>query len=318
MVRELRVFYGNSNPQLAEEICAHLGIAAGKIKITKFSNDNIKVKIQDNVRNGDVFVIQTASHPTNENLMELLIILDALRYASAGRITAVLPNYFYARSDKKDEPRISITARLVADLLETSGAHRILTMKLHSAQIMGFARIPMDQLLANRILLQHYRAKDLSNMVVAAPDIGNAKESRIFARALNLPLVILEKERLGDAESVMIHNIIGNAAGKDVLLVDDEILSGNTILEAAHFLKDHGAKRIFVACTHGFFTRNALKSFQNSPIEELVTTNTLPQQQSEAFSKIKILSVAELFAKAIQAIHNGDSVGALVNEMDNS
>lgn len=318
MVRELRVFYGNSNPQLAEEICANLGIAAGKLKIIKFSNDNIKVKIQDNVRNGDVFVIQTASHPTNENLMELLIILDALRYASAGRITAVLPNYFYARSDKKDEPRISITARLVADLLETSGAHRILTMKLHSAQIMGFARIPMDQLLANRILLQHYRAKDLSNMVVAAPDIGNAKESRIFARALNLPLVILEKERLGDAERVIIHNIIGNAAGKDVLLVDDEILSGNTILEAAHFLKEHGAKRIFVACTHGFFTRNALKNFQNSPIEELVTTNTLPQQQSEAFSKIKILSVAELFAKAIQAIHNGDSVGALVNEMDNS
>lgn len=307
----LKVFFGNSNPELAKEICRHLNIKPGKINIRKFSNENIKVKIEENVRNADVFFIQTASQPVNEHLVELLIAIDALRYASAGRITLVLPYYFYSRSDKKDEPRISITARLISDLVQTAGADRILTMKLHSPQIMGFSRIPVDQLLATHILVDHYKKMDLSNTVVAAPDVGSAKGSRIFAKALNLPLVILDKERIGDHERVKIQNIIGDARSKNALLIDDEILSGGSIIEAAKFLKEHGADKIYAGCTHGFFTKNAIKRIIESPIEEVVTTNTVPVQNGLDLGKIKVLSVANLFADAIQAIHDGDSVGQL-------
>jgi len=316
MYENLQFFSGNSNPELANEICSYLGINPGKIHIHRFSNENIKVKIEQNVRNDDVFVLQTASSPANENLMELLIIIDALRYASAGRITAVTPYYFYARSDKKDEPRISVTARLVADLLQTAGADRILAMKLHSPQIMGFSRIPMDQLLATEILVEHYRKKNLTNAVVAAPDVGSAKGSRVFANALNLPLVILDKERIGDKEKVRIKNVIGDASNKDVLLIDDEILSGESILEASRFLRSKGSNRIFAGCTHGFFSQDALEKFHNSPIEEIVCTNTIPIANAEKYPKLKILSVAQLFAKAIKAIHVGASVGALFSGVE--
>ncbi len=315
MLRQLKVFSGSSNPRLAEEICRTLDLEPGAIRINKFSNGNVKVKIEENIRNDDVFVIQTGSQPVNDHLVELLIMIDALKYASAGRITAVLPNYFYARSDKKDEPRISITARLMADLLQTAGADRILTMTLHSPQLMGFPRIPMDQLLATPYLLDHYRKKDLSNAVVAAPDVGSAKESRTFALALNLPMVILDKERLGDKERVVMRNIIGDPAGKDVLLVDDEVLSGGSMLEAARMLKDHGAKRIWAGCTHGFFTNGALEKIKDSCIEEIVTTNTIPQEQHKNCEKLKVLSVARMFADAINAIHKGESIGALMDRL---
>lgn len=315
MLRTMKVFFGNSNPELAKSICQHLLVEPGEMTINKFSNGNVKVKIEDNVRNDDIFVIQTASQPVNEHLVELLIIIDALKYASAGRITAVLPNYFYARSDKKDEPRISITARLVTDLLEAAGADRILTMKLHSPQVMGFPRLPMDQLLATPIILDHFRKKDLTNAVVAAPDVGSAKSSRIYARALDLPLIIIDKERLGDREKVAVRNIIGNAEEKDVLLVDDEVLSGGSIVGAANALREAGAKKIWAACTHGFFTKDAKKIINDSPIEEIVTTNTLPQEHHLEHTKFVVLSVAKLFAEAIRAIHNGDSVGALLSKI---
>jgi ribose-phosphate pyrophosphokinase len=316
LLRKLKVFYGSSNPQLAQEICAHLNLEPGKLTIQNFSNGNIKIKIEENVRNDDVFVIQTASQPTNEHLVELLILIDALKYASAGRITAVLPNYFYGRSDKKDEPRISITARLITDLLETAGAHRILTMTLHSPQVMGFSRIPMDQLLATPILLAHYGQKDLSNAVIAAPDVGSAKGSRYFSRALHLPLVILDKERIGDKENVIMRNIIGDPQGKDVLLIDDEILSGGSVLAAADMLKENGAARIWVGCTHGFFSNDALAKIQNSCVEEVVTTNTIPLAAKNNCSKLKVLSVAKLFADAVWAIHNGESVGDLFENLN--
>lgn len=314
MLRRLDVFHGSSNPELSQEICDHLGIQPGKVKLKKFSNGNIKVKIEENIRNADVFVIQSASDPVNDNLVELLIMIDALKYASAGRITAVLPSYFYARSDKKDEPRISVTARLVTDLLQTAGAHRILSMTMHSPQIMGFPRIPMDQLYATKNLIHHYQQKDLSNAVVAAPDVGSAKESRTFARALDLPMVILDKERIGDKEQVVMRNIIGDPKDKDVLLMDDEILSGGSIIEAAKMLQDHGANRIWAGCTHGFFTQNALDKIQESCIEQVVTTNTISQIKNAHYSKLKVLSVAQLFADAINAIHKGESVGALLGE----
>ncbi len=316
MLRRLKVFYGNSNPQLAEEICAHLGIEPGALKIVKFSNGNIKVKIEENVRNADVFVLQTSSQPTNDHLVEMLIMIDALKYASAGRITAVMPNFFYSRSDKKDEPRISITARLITDLLETAGANRILTMTLHSPQIMGFPRIPIDQLLATPILVNRYRQMDLTNFIVAAPDVGSAKSSRVFARALNLPMVILDKERLGDREDVVMMNVIGDPQGKNVLLIDDEILSGGSMLKAARTLKEKGAAKIYACCTHGFFSNNALEKLQESCIEEVVTTNTLPQTMVDRYSKLKVLSVARLFAEAIRAIHEGKSIGELFENME--
>ncbi|MDZ7722152.1 MAG: ribose-phosphate diphosphokinase [candidate division KSB1 bacterium] len=314
MLRDLKLFYGNSNPQLAKEICAHLNVKRGDMKIRKFSNDNIKVKIEENIRNDDVFIIQTAALPTNEHLIELLVIIDALKYASAGRITAVLPNYFYARSDKKDEPRISITARLIATLLEAAGADRILTMKLHSPQIMGFPRIPIDQLLATPILLDHYAKKDLSHAVVAAPDVNSAKSSRMIARRLNLPMVVLDKERLGDREKVAMRNIIGDVDGKDVLIIDDEVLSGGSLYEAAMILRKNGARKIWAGCTHGFFTKEALSLLESSPLEELVTTNTLPQDKNSRHEKLHVLSVGKMFADGITAIHNGESVGELFKD----
>ena len=316
MFEMLRVFSGSSNPQLAQDICRHLGIESGKAKIIRFSNNNIKIKIEENVRNKDVFIIQTAAPPVNEHLMELLIFIDALRYASANRITAVMPYYFYARSDKKDEPRISITARLVADLLETAGAHRILTMKLHSPQIMGFSHIPIDQLLATQIMVDHYKTKDLSNMVIAAPDVGSAKGSRTFAKALGRPLVILDKERRGDEEEVEVRTVIGDASGKDALIIDDEILTGRSMLEAAYTLKEHGAQRILAGCTHGFFSQNACERFTRSAVEEVVVTDTVPLRLEQPCDKIKVLGVGKLFADGIQAIHEGTSVGALFSSLE--
>jgi ribose-phosphate pyrophosphokinase len=316
MFEVLKVFSGTSNPKLAKDICDRLGVEQGLAKIIQFSNNNIKIKIEENVRNKDVFVIQSAAPPVNDRLIELLIFIDALRYSSAGRITAVMPYYFYARSDKKDEPRISVTARLIADLLETAGADRILTMKLHSPQIMGFSRIPIDQLLATQIMVDHYKTKDLSNTIIAAPDVGSAKGSRTFAKALGLPMVILDKERQGDKEEVEVQTIIGDASGKDILIIDDEILTGRSTLEAAHFLHKNGAKRILAGCTHGFFTKDACQSFNDSPIEEIVTTDTIPLKMDPPCEKIKVLNVGKLFADGIRAIHEGTSVGALFSSPD--
>ncbi|HOX86992.1 MAG TPA: ribose-phosphate pyrophosphokinase [bacterium] len=309
---KLKIFCGSSNPNLANSICEHLGVQPGKINIHRFSNDNIKVKIEENVRNDDVFVIQTAAPPVNDHLMELLIIIDALRYASAGRITAVTPYYFYSRSDKKDEPRISITARLVSDLLQTAGANRILAMKLHAPQLMGFPRIPIDQLMANGLLLDYFKeCIDLDNTVIVAPDVGSAKGSKCFARALNLPMVIIDKERLGDQEEVSAGAVIGDASGKDVLITDDEILTGKSILQAIRILRKIGTGKIYVSCTHGFFSNNALDKFCEYPIEVLVTTDTLPCVARPQKLPLVVLSVADLFAKAIVAIHEGESVGDL-------
>jgi ribose-phosphate pyrophosphokinase len=311
MYEPLKVFSGSSHPEFVKKICSKLNLTPGDVYSRRFSNDNIKVKINENVRNDDVYVVQTGCTPVNEYFMELLIMVDALRYASAGRITVVMPYYFYSRSDKKDEPRISVVARLVADLLETAGADRILTMTLHSPQIMGFPRIPMDQLLPTQVMLDHFRSKDLRNAVIAVPDVGGAKSMGIYSKALNLPMVILEKQRLGDQEKVVINNIIGDAKNKDVLILDDEILSGGSMLESINYLQDHGANKIFAGCTHGFFTKEALVKFNESAVEEIVVTNTVPPRNLEICPKVKVLCVAELFANAIQAIHEGDSVGAL-------
>jgi ribose-phosphate pyrophosphokinase len=309
----LKIISGSSNPQLAREICDYLDIQPGRIKIERAPNDNIKVRIQENVREDDVFVVQTSSHPVNDNLLELLLIIDALKYSSARRVTAVLPYYPYVRSDKKDEPRISITARLVADLLETAGADRVLTMTLHSPQIVAFSRVPVDQLWATSLICNHFRTKDLSRAVVVSPDVGSAGEASEYARNLDLPLAIMDKRRYADDEKATIQNVIGDIQGRDALLFDDEVLTGGSMIEAMKLLKDRGARRIMAGCTHGVFSGGALQKIDESPVETFVTTNTIPLPAGEPTRKIESISVARLIGDAIMAIHHGESVSRLLD-----
>lgn len=309
----LKIMSGSSNPQLAKEICEYLDIPTGRVSIQRAANDNIKVKIQENVREDDVFVVQTSCSPVNDHLLELLLIIDALRYSSARRITAVLPYYPYVRSDKKDEPRISITARLVADLLEKAGADRILTMTLHSPQIAAFSRIPVDQLWATRLICDHFRGKDLSNAVVVSPDVGSADEASVYAHNLDLPLAIMDKRRYADDEKPSIQNIIGDIDGRDALLFDDEVLTGGSMMEAIKLLKQHGARRILAGCTHGVFSGSALERIDESPVERFVSTNTIPLPDGKPTGKIEVISVARLIGDAIKAIHHGESVSRLLD-----
>jgi ribose-phosphate pyrophosphokinase len=311
-MNQLKIFTGNSNPVLAQRICKYLQLEPGQINIHTFSNENIKVKIQENVRESDVFVIQTASPPVNVHFMELLILIDALKYASAGRITAVMPYYFYVRSDKKDEPRISITARLVADLLKTAGATRILCLNLHSPQIMGFSRIPIDQLSAIDMICDYFKkSQDLSNFIAVAPDVGRARQTEAYAKLLKLPMAVIEKKRQGDKETAEVRRVIGDVNGKNVIMMDDEVLSGDTLIKGAKALKENGADKVFAACVHGYLSENAVENIKKSPIEQLVVTNTLPLAEYKKKSGVEELCVAKLIAQGIKAIHEGTPVSEL-------
>lgn len=310
----LKIIAGTSNPALAAGICDYLDIPPCRIGIQRAPNDNIKVRIEENVREDDVFVLQTSSSPVSDHIVELLLIIDALKYASARRVTAVLPYYPYVRSDKKDEPRISITARLIADLLETAGADRILTMTLHSPQIAAFSRVPVDQLWATSLLCNHLRTtRDLSNAVVVSPDVGSAGEAGVFAHRLDLPLAIMDKRRKADDEKAQIRTVIGDIEGRDALLFDDEVLTAGSMMEAAKLLKERGARRIMAGCTHGVFSGNALERIEASHLEAMVTTNTIPLPPRAPTRKIEVISVARLFGDAIKAIHHGESVSRLLD-----
>ena len=308
----LKVFAGSSHPDLAREICDCLGIPVGRSHTTRFSNENLKVKIEENVREEDVFFVQTAAPPLSEGIVELLLYLDALRHASARRVTAVLPYYPYARSDKKDEPRISITARLLADLLATAGADRVLTVDLHSPQIQGFFRRPADHLTAVPVLCEHLRKKeDLSDAVVVAADIGEAKDAGRFAKRLDLPIAFVDKRRQGDDEQARPVAVIGDVVGKTCLLVDDEIATGGTIFSATEFLLERGARRVIASIVHPVLSGRAPTRLEASPLEKLVVTNTIPIPTERRSDKITILSVAPLLATAITRIHDGRSVSEL-------
>jgi len=309
--RRIKIFTGRSNPGLGEEICRCLSVEPGKMFYTKFSNCNIKVRIEESVREDDVFVIQSGYPDTNEALMELLIIVDALKYASASRITAVLPYYPYVRSDKKDEPRISVTARLVADLLETAGADRILTMDLHAPQIVGFSRIPVDQLQIKHQMCNYIVEKGLGNFVVAAPDAGSAKRAEGFARRLDVPMVIMDKRRYSDDEKAKVLRIIGDVEGKDCFIIDDEVSTGGSMIEACKALRNAGAENLYAGCTHGVLCGDACRRIQESEVSEFITTNTIDQSRCSRYDKITVLSVAKLFSDAIAAIHMGTSVSKL-------
>jgi ribose-phosphate pyrophosphokinase len=307
---QLKVFSGSSNRALAQEICDELGIELGRCKIIRFANDNTFVQIQENARECDVYVVQSSSPPVNEMIMELLIMVDALRSASAKRITAVLPYYPYARSDKKDMPRISIIARLVADLIKTAGSDRVLTLTLHAPQIHGFFTMPSDHLTATPVLCEYFKEKDLAEFVAVGADAGSAKRAGTYASALDIPLAFVDKRRIADHQ-VEVRGVIGEVKGKHAIIFDDEIATGTSVLESVTALEGAGVRDIYCGATHGVLCGGAAERLQDSPIKEVVVTNAVPIPPERRFPKLRILSVAPLFAEAIRRIHTGDSVSQL-------
>ena len=311
MANELKVFTGNTHPALAQAICDYLGIPLGKAEVFEFSNENIFVRILENVRGRDVFIVQPISSPVNKSLMELLIMIDAAKRASAERITAVIPYYGYSRTDKKDQPRVPITARLVADLITVAGANRVLTVDLHAGQIQGFFNIPVDELTALYILSNYFEQKKFDDLVVVATDIGITKRARDMATRLNTPLAIIEKRRIGNIDKTETLTVIGEVEGMRALLIDDEIDTGGSIVAAASALAERGAREIYACCTHPIFSGSAVQRIAQSPLKEVVVTDTVPVPPEKRIEKIKILSMASLIGEAIHRIHTGLSVGAM-------
>ncbi len=311
---ELKVFTGNGHPDLARAITDYMGIPLGNCEVFEFSNENIFVRILDNVRERDTFVVQPICPPVNKNLVELLIMIDALKRASAGRITAVIPYYGYGRTDKKDQPRVPITARLIADLLTTAGANRLLTVDLHAAQIQGFFNIPVDELIALNILSRYFADKKIENLVVVATDIGISKRARDIAEKLNAPLAIMEKRRTSNDDQVETLNVIGEVEGKVALTVDDEIDTAGSLVNTVAALKERGVSEIYACCTHPVFSGPAISRIAASSVREVVVTDTIPVTEKKKIDKITILSMAPLLGEAISRIHTGSSVGALFQE----
>jgi len=311
MNRELMIFSGNANPALAHEICAYLGQKLGEATVSSFSDGEIRVKVEQNVRGADVFVVQSCCQPVNDSLMELLIIIDALKRSSANRITAVIPYFGYARQDRKDQPRVPITAKLVADLITTAGADRVLTMDLHAGQIQGFFNVPVDHLYAMPVLLDYITKKKISDLVVVSPDAGGVERARAFAKRIQANLAIIDKRREGPNQT-QVMNIIGDIKGKSVLLLDDMIDTAGTIVQGAQACADQGAREVWTACTHAVLSGPALERLQESSITQVITTNTIPLRGKEkACPKVHQLSVAPLLGEAIRRIHEDESVSSL-------
>jgi ribose-phosphate pyrophosphokinase len=319
---EMRIFSGNGNPHLTQLICDRVGVPLGDATIVKFSNENIFVKLNESVREKDVFVVQSLSTPNlSDRIMELLILLDACKRASAGRVTAVIPYYAYGRTDKKDQPRVPITARLIADMIQAAGAHQVLTVDLHAGQIQGFFSIPTDELTAMHLLVRYWADKGWDDLIVVSPDVGFAKRARNFAEALNAPLAIAEKRRVqhfgqreGNHTSPEILNLIGDVKGKRCLIVDDEIATGGSILEVVRLLEREGAREIYASCVHAVLAANAIERLRQSGIRELVTTDTLPLSPDRRWPGLTVLSVSTLLAEVIQRIHSGVSVDTIFTQ----
>ncbi len=311
MYGKLSVFSGNASPAFARKICDYLDLHLGCADIFEFSNENIFVKINDVVREQDVFVVQPFASPVNKNIMELLIIIDALKRASAGRITAVVPYYAYGRTDKKDQPRVPITARLLADLISVAGADRFLAMDLHAGQIQGFFSIPVDELTAFNMLSEYFKEKQLENVVVVAPDLGIAKRARNFAEKLHVPLAVIEKRRISNDSTSEALNVIGEVEGRRAVLIDDEIDTAGSITAAAALLEKAGATEVYACCSHAVLSGPAIERINNSPLKELVITDSIPLPGYKKLDKIVILTVSDLFGEAIRRIHEGGSIGAL-------
>lgn len=310
MENRLEIFTGNANVELAREIARNLGIEVGDAVVNTFSDGEIQVKINESVRGADVFVIQPLSYPVNDHLMELLIMLDAFKRASAWRITAVIPYYGYARQDRKIRARDPITAKLVADLISTAGAHRVLTMDLHAGQIQGFFNFPVDHLMAVPILADYFKKKGIEEPVVVSPDVGGVTRARELATRLGASIAIIDKRR-PEPNMAEVMNVIGKVKGKTVIMIDDIIDTAGTITLGAQALLEHGAKEIYACCTHPVLSGPAIERLSASPIKEVVVTNTIPLREHQKIEKIKVLSVAQIFAEAIKRIHNNESVSTL-------
>jgi ribose-phosphate pyrophosphokinase len=304
------LYTGNSNPDLARKIARYLGRDLGRAEVFEFANENIFVRIEDNARDRDVFIVQPTCSPVQKSIMELLIMIDAFKRASAGRITAVIPYYAYGRSDKKDQPRVPITARLVADMISVAGADRMLTMDLHQGQIQGFFSIPVDELTAVHMLSNYFKRLDLEDLVVVT-DLGFAKRARTFAEILEAPLAVIEKRRPGNLGTAELLNVIGEVKGRRAIIVDDEIDTASTLIEIERALIREGVSEIYACATHGILSDPAIDRMRASELTEVVITDTVPLPAAKRLPQIKVLSVAPLIGEAIRRIHRGESVGAL-------
>ncbi len=310
-LRKLKLFSGNSNPLLAKEIADVLGIPLGQATVSTFSDGEVFVRIEENVRGSDVFVIQSTSDPVNTNMMELLIMIDALKRASAHQITAVIPYYGYGRQDRKDRSRVPISAKLVADLIVTAGANRVLTLDLHAGQTQGFFNIPVDHIYGTPVLLDYFKKQSFQDLIVVSPDAGGVERARAFAKRMDVGLAIIDKRREGPNQ-VKVMNIIGDVANRDLLILDDMIDTAGTLVQAAEALRAHGARRIVAACTHPVLSGQAHARLSDAPVDEIVVTNTIPLKVSDTnCKKIVALSVAPLLGKAIRMIHEEESVSSL-------
>ncbi|MFH1593393.1 MAG: ribose-phosphate pyrophosphokinase [Candidatus Omnitrophota bacterium] len=307
------IFSGNSNLALSDDICKILRIKRGDASVTRFTDGEIMVKINENVRGNDVFVVQSTSFPANDNMMELLILLDALKRASAQRITAVLPYFGYARQDRKDQPRVAITAKLIANILTRAGASRVLTIDLHAGQIQGFFDIPVDHLYAVNTFVEYFEKKKIKNLVVVSPDVGGIKMARAYAKRLQADLAIVDKRRINDREAEVM-NILGAVKDKNVVIVDDIVATAGSLVEAANAVKSAGARDIYSTITHPVLCGPAMERIQGSSIKELIVTNTIPIESSKMISKINVLSIAPLLANAIKRIHDEESISILFDE----
>jgi ribose-phosphate pyrophosphokinase len=311
MNQQLKLFSGNANPLLAKEIGEYLGISLGQVTSSSFSDGEIRIRIEENVRGADVFLVQSCCHPVNTSIMELLIMIDALKRSSAYRITTVIPYFGYARQDRKDQPRVPISAKLMADLITTAGANRVLTMDLHAGQIQGFFNIPVDNLYATPILLDYITKKEGADLVVVSPDAGGVERARAFAKRLQANLAIIDKRREGP-NNTQVMNIVGDVQGKSALLLDDIIDTAGTLVQGAQACADNGAKMVWAGCTHPVLSGPALERIQSSCLSEVVVTNTIPLNgKDQLCPKLRVLSVASLLGEAISRIHEEESVSSL-------
>jgi ribose-phosphate pyrophosphokinase len=308
---KFKIFSGTASPELADEICGHLGVIRGKTVLGKFADGEIYFQILENVRGADVFVVQPCTQPVEYHLMELLMMIDAFKRASAWRITAVIPYYCYARQDRKDKPRVPISAKLVADLLETAGATRALTLDLHAPQIQGYFNVPVDHLYASPVLVEYFKQKKLPNLTVVSPDAGGVERARAFAKKLDAPLAIVDKRRV-DVDKTEVMNLIGEVRGRTALIVDDIIDTAGTLVKTAEALMEAGASSVYAGATHAVLSGKAVERIAQSPLTEVVVTNSVPgSEAARAVKKIKVLSVAELLARGIRNIHEETSISEL-------
>jgi ribose-phosphate pyrophosphokinase len=310
----LKIFCGSANPELAKKICEALKVPLGDLTVSRFSEGETRVKINEDVRGRDIFIVQPTCPPVNDNVIELLIMIDAFRRASARRITAVIPYYGYARQDRKDQPRVPISAKVMANIITAAGADRILAMDLHAQQIQGFFDIPVDHLYAYPVIANYIRQKNLKNLMIVSPDVGGIKMARAFAKGLKTDLAVVDKRRSGPNE-VEAMNLIGEVKGRAVLIPDDMISTGGSMVEAVNALLKFGATEVYACCTHGILSGNAVEKLQNSPLKEIVITDTIPLPPEKRTSKITILPVAPLLGEAIMRIHNEESISSLFDDL---